>query len=144
MRDRLTTTLERLNLIVVVVVISSGALAFVVLYNLTNINITERIREIATVKVLGFYKNETARYVFREINLLAAAGSLAGLIMGKGLHSFVMAQVQVEAMFFPCRVLPLSYLLSFLFTMLFTVLITYLLRFKLKKIHMAESLKSIE
>lgn len=143
-RDRLTTTLERLNLIVIVVVVCSGALAFVVLYNLTNINITERIREIATVKVLGFYPGETASYVFREINILACVGSLVGLLMGKGLHAFIIAQIKVEAMFFPCRITAMSYLLSFVFTILFTVLITNFMRPRLKKIHMAESLKSIE
>ena len=143
-RDRLTTTLERLNLIVVVVVVCSAALAFVVLYNLTNINITERIREIATVKVLGFYPGETATYVFREVNMLAVVGSLVGLFMGRALHAFVMAQVQVEAMSFPNRVTALSYVLSFAFTMLFSVLITNCMRPKLHKIDMAESLKSIE
>ncbi len=143
-RDRLTTTLERLNLIVVVVVVCSGALAFVVLYNLTNINITERVREIATVKVLGFYPGETATYVFREINILSCAGSLAGLFMGKWLHAFIMAQIQVEAMFFPCRIIALSYFLSFVCTILFTVLITNCMRGKLSRIDMAESLKSIE
>ena len=123
---------------------TAAALAFVVLYNLTNINITERVREIATVKVLGFYQNETAAYVFREMILLCFGGGLVGLLMGKGLHAFVMAQVDVEGMYFPTQVSPASYLMAFALTMVFALLITTALRGKLKKIDMAESLKSIE
>ena len=130
--------------LVVVVVVFAAALAFVVLYNLTNINITERIREIATIKVLGFYQNEVAAYVFREIKMLAAVGGLAGMLMGKALHAFVMAQVKIDNMFFPCRVAPASYIISFALTMLFTVLITRSMRPRLNRIDMAESLKSIE
>ena len=114
------------------------------LYNLTNINITERIREIATIKVLGFYQNEVASYVFREIMILSALGSLAGLLMGKALHAYVMAQVQIDSMFFACRISLLSYAVSFLMTMLFTVGISMGMRPRLRRIDMAESLKSIE
>ena len=143
-RVRSAGMLGRLDIIVVVVVVFAAALAFVVLYNLTNISITERVREIATVKVLGFYQNETAAYVFREMVLLCFGGGLLGLLMGKGLHAFVMAQVDVEGMFFPCVVAPASYVISFVLTMVFALLITTGLRGKLKKIDMAESLKSIE
>ena len=143
-RVRSSSMLDRLDLIVIVVVVFAGALAFVVLYNLTNINITERVREIATVKVLGFYHNETAAYVFREMVLLCFGGGLVGLLMGKGLHAFVMAQVDVEGMYFPTMVSPASYLTAFVLTMVFALLITTALRGKLKKIDMAESLKSIE
>ena len=104
----------------------------------------ERIREIATIKVLGFYQGEVASYVFREINLLSVLGSLAGLAMGKGLHSFVMAQVKIDSMTFACRIAPLSYLISFAMTLLFTVVISTGMRPRLRKIDMAESLKSIE
>ena len=143
-RTRSSNMLNRLDLIVIVVVLFAAALAFVVLYNLTNINITERVREIATVKVLGFYQNETAAYVFREMILLCFGGGLVGLLMGKALHAFVMAQVDVEGMYFPTQVAPASYLTAFVLTMVFALLITTALRGKLKKIHMAESLKSIE
>ncbi len=143
-RDRVSSMLSRLDILIVVVVVCAAALAFIVLYNLTNINITERIREIATIKVLGFYQNEVASYVFREIIMLSVAGGLAGLLMGKALHAFVMAQVQVDGMFFPCQIKPLSYLISFALTMLFTWLITWSMRPRLRRIDMAESLKSIE
>lgn len=143
-RAQVDSMLSRLDYIVVVVVLCAAALAFIVLYNLTNINITERIREIATIKVLGFYQNEVAAYVFREINILSLLGSLAGLGMGKALHAFVMDQIQIDAMFFACRIAPLSYVLSLCMTMLFTVLISAGMRPRLRRIDMAESLKSIE
>ena len=136
--------LSRLDYIVVVVVVCAAALAFIVLYNLTNININERIREIATIKVLGFYQNEVSAYVFREIAMLSALGSLAGLLMGKGLHAFVISQIKVDGMHFPCQVFPVSYLFAIGLTALFTLLITTSMRPRLKRIDMAESLKSIE
>lgn len=143
-RQRTNSMLSRLDIIIIVVVFFAAALAFIVLYNLTNINITERIREIATIKVLGFYRKEVASYVFREINVLSLLGSLVGLLMGKVLHAFVMAQVQVDALFFPTYITPFSYLISVALTMLFTVVITNSMRPRLNKINMAESLKSIE
>ena len=143
-RSQVDSMLTRMDYIVVVVVVCAGALAFIVLYNLTNINITERIREIATIEVLGFYQNETASYVFREIFMLSALGSLVGLLMGKGLHAFVMAQVQIDAMYFPSRVDPISYLYALALTLVFTLVIFLSLKPRLRKIDMAESLKSIE
>ncbi len=143
-RDQVDSMLSRLDYIVVVVVGCAAALAFIVLYNLTNINITERVREIATIKVLGFYRNEVASYVFREINILSILGSFAGLLMGKALHGFVMSQIQIDAMYFSSRITVLSYLLSLLMTLLFTFGISFGMRPKLHKIDMAESLKSIE
>ena len=94
--------------------------------------------------VLGFYQGEVAAYVFREIIILSALGSLAGLGMGKALHAFVMEQIQIDAMFFACRITPLSYLVAFVVTMLFTAVISLGMRPRLRKIDMAESLKSIE
>ena len=144
MRDRVTDMLSRLDLVVVIVVVCAGALAFIVLYNLTNINITERVREIATIKVLGFDRNEVATYVFREIRFLAILGSVFGLFLGKLLHLFVMAQIQVEGMYFPAKVAPLSYVIAMVLTIVFALVITMLMRPKLDHIDMAESLKSIE
>ena len=143
-RNQVDNMLSRLDYIVLVVVLCAAALAFIVLYNLTNINITERVREIATIKVLGFYQNEVASYVFREIMILSALGSLAGLLMGKALHTFVMSQIQIDSMFFACRIAPLSYLLSLCMTMLFSLAISLGMRPRLRRIDMAESLKSID
>ena len=143
-RERVDSMLSRLDYIVLVVVLCAAALAFIVLYNLTNINVTERVREIATIKVLGFHQNEVASYVFREINILSVLGSLAGLGMGKALHAFVMAQIKIDSMTFACRIAPLSYFISFVMTLLFTVIISLGMRPRLRRIDMAESLKSIE
>ena len=115
-----------------------------VLYNLTNINITERIREIATLKVLGFYQNETAQYVFRENIVLTFLGMLVGLGLGILLHRFVMAQIIVDLVHFKVNITPLSYVYSIVLTFLFTFLVNLVMRRKLEKINMAESLKSVE
>lgn len=143
-RDQVVRMLSRLDLLVIVIVVCAGALAFIVLYNLTNINITERIREIATIKVLGFFRGEAAAYVFREINLLAILGSFAGLFMGKALHAFVMAQVSIDAVYFPTFVKTASYAYAIGLTLLFTQLISLVMRPRIAKVHMAESLKSVE
>lgn len=143
-RERVNSMLSRMDYVVVVVVVCAAALAFVVLYNLTNINISERIREIATIKVLGFYHNEVATYVFRENHILSVMGSIVGLLFGKLLHLYVMEQVKVDGIYFPIIVEPGSYGISIALTILFTVLITRFMRKKLKTIDMAESLKSIE
>ena len=143
-RERINHTLSRMDYVVLLVVICAAALAFIVLYNLTNINITERLREIATIKVLGFYPREVSAYVFREISVLSVLGSLAGLLMGKGLHAFVMSRIKIDLIHFPCRIFPMSYVLSFAITLFFTALVAFAIRYKLKRINMAESLKSVE
>lgn len=142
--ERFGSMMESLNMIVVVIIICAGGLAFIVLYNLTNINITERIREIATIKVLGFYKNETASYVFRENTVLALMGTLVGLPLGMLLHRFVMSQVQIDMVAFDVQVLPVSYLYSAVLTMLFAWLINRFMRRKLDRVSMTESLKSVD
>ena len=136
--------MSSLDYIVLVVILSAAGLAFVVLYNLTNINITERIREIATIKVLGFYPNETAQYVFRENIVLTFFGMLAGLGLGILLHRFVMTQIIVDMVYFNIQILPTSFLYSFALTLIFTVLVNLFMRRKLERINMAESLKSVE
>ena len=143
-KNRFSSMIESLDLLVVVIIICAGFLAFIVLYNLTNINITERIREIATIKVLGFYKNETASYVFRENLILTAFGAVAGLGLGKLFHAFVMTQVQVDQVSFDVRVLPRSYLFSIILTFVFALVINLFMTGKLEKVSMTESLKSVD
>ena len=143
-RERITNMLSSLDYIVILVTGCAAALAFIVLYNLTNINITERLREIATIKVLGFYRGETAAYIFRENMILTGIGAVAGLFLGKLLHAFVMSQIKVDMVHFDAIVRPVSYLGSILLTFLFAVLVALFMRRKLDRINMAESLKSVE
>ena len=143
-KERFTSMIESLDLLIVVITVCAGCLAFIVLYNLTNINITERIREIATIKVLGFYRNETASYVFRENLILTAFGAIAGLFLGKLFHAFVMSQVQVDQVSFAIRILPKSYLYSVVLTFVFAVLINFCMTGKLDRVSMTESLKSVD
>ena len=143
-RSRVATMMQSLRYIVLVVVLGAAALAFIVLYNLTNINITEREREIATIKVLGFYDSETNRYVFRENIILTVLGALLGLPMGKLLHAYVMGQIRIDLMCFDVRVAPLSYLISAALTLVFGLLVNLALRRKIRAIDMSQALKSIE
>lgn len=143
-KERFTSMMTSLNYVVILVVVSAGLLAFIVLYNLTNINITERIREIATIKVLGFYPGETASYVFRENLILTAIGGAVGLIPGKYLHAFVMSRIDIDMVNFHVQIFPESYLISFILTFVFAGIINGIMFFKLEKINMAESLKSVE
>ena len=143
-RETMEQSMASLDLLVVMLIVCSGVLAFITLYNLTNINIMERTREIATVKVLGFFPNETASYILRENLLLSFLGAAVGLGLGKLLHRFVMELVDVENMTVDIRVLPQSYLWSFLITLVFAVMTNTVMRLKLEKVDMAESLKSVE
>ena len=143
-KNRIENIMQSLDYIILLIVACAGALAFIVLYNLTNINITERIREIATIKVLGFYPKETASYVFRENLILTAISALVGLPLGKWLHNFVMTQIQVSLMNFDVRVAPLSYGLALIGTFVFATIVNLVMRKKLDKINMTESLKSVE
>lgn len=144
MRERIATMMESMDYIVLLIIVCAGSLAFIVLYNLTNINITERIREIATIKVLGFYAKETADYVFRENLVLTGFGAAAGLGLGKWLHWFVMYQIKIDMISFKTTITPISYVWSLLFTFAFAMFVNGIMYFKLEKINMAESLKSIE
>lgn len=143
-RSRVATMMQSLQYIVLVVVLGAAALAFIVLYNLTNINITEREREIATIKVLGFYDGETNRYIFRENIILTVLGALVGLPMGKLLHAYVMGQIKIDLMCFDVRVAPLSYLISAALTLVFGLLVNLVLRRKIRAVDMSQALKSIE
>jgi ABC-type antimicrobial peptide transport system, permease component len=142
--QRISSMLERLNVIVVLVIVCSAALAFIVLYNLTNITITERLREIATIKVLGFRSVETAIYVFRENLMLTVVGALCGVPLGQLLLEFLMSKIQVDMVSFRTHVEWKSYLASFLYTLLFAVFVDLVMYRRLERIDMAESLKSIE
>ena len=144
MRTRFGSMMESMDYVVLVIIVCAGALAFIVLYNLTNINITERLREIATIKVLGFYRNETASYVFRENLILTGLGILAGLVMGKYLHSFVMSQIDIDMITFDVHIAPMSILYSIILTFVFAVFVCGVMNRKLDAINMAESMKSIE
>ena len=136
--------MRSLDFVIWVLIISAGLLAFVVLYNLNNINITERRRELATLKVLGFYDGEVAGYVYRENILLTIFGIASGIVLGLWLHHYVIQTVEVDMLMFGQKVRFLSYVYSSLFTILFSVIVNVSMYFKLKKIDMIESLKSVE
>ena len=144
MRERISNMMKSLDYIVLVIILSAAALAFIVLYNLTNINITERIREIATVKVLGFFRNETSSYVFRENWVLTAIGITVGLVIGVFLHSFVMDQIRVDMVSFDTYISPLSYVYSIILTFAFNGCVNLFMSVRLERINMAESLKSVD
>lgn len=133
-----------LNYVVLVLIFSAGALAFVVLYNLTNINISERIREIATIKVLGFYDEEVSKYVYRENAILTIIGTAVGLVLGVFLHKFIILTGETEFIMFGRKIRFVSFVYSAILTIFFSLLVNFVMYFKLKKIDMVESLKSID
>ena len=136
--------LGSLGTVIWVLIISAGMLAFVVLYNLNNINITERQRELATLKVLGFYDGEVSQYVFRENILLSFIGILVGAVFGIFLHRYVITTVEVDAVMFGRNIKPPSFIYSGIITFGFSMFVNMVMHFKLKKIDMVESLKSVE
>lgn len=142
--DTYSTMLSSINLIVVVLIVSAAALAFIVLYNLTNINIGERVREIATLKVLGFTRGEVNAYIFREIAILSLVGDLFGLALGTWLEGFVITTVEVDVVMFGRIIHPLSYLYAFLLTLVFSGVVVLAMRGQLDKVDMVESLKSVD
>ena len=144
LKDQLDHMLGALDIVIIVLIISAGMLAFVVLYNLNNININERKRELATIKVLGFYDGEVAAYVYRENILLTIIGAAVGLFIGKFLHLFIIQTVEVDACMFGRNIKLLSYVLGTLFTFAFSIIVNLVMYYKLKKIDMVESLKSVE
>ncbi len=144
LENTLNKMLGSLDVVLVVLVVSAGMLAFVVLYNLNNINITERQRELATLKVLGFYNKEVSSYVYRENIILSILGTILGMVLGKMLHRFVIVTVEVETAMFGRNINFRSFVYSFLITMGFSFLVNGVMYFKLKKINMVESLKSVE
>lgn len=142
--DTFEDSVKVLNKIVILIIISAGLLAFVVLYNLTNINIGERIREIATIKVLGFYNSEVSSYVYRENIFLSMIGSGVGLFIGIILHRFIMVSIEQDGVMFGNHIDGISFLYSFIITMVFVILVDVAMYRRLKNIPMVESLKSVE
>ncbi|MGN1125957.1 MAG: FtsX-like permease family protein [Ruminococcus sp.] len=137
-------TIRSLDIVVLVMIICAGLLALVVLYNLTNINIAERKREIATLKVLGFYNKETSAYIYRENIVLTILGIIFGLILGIFLGYFIIITVEIENVMFGRSIRLLSFIWAILLTGVFSLMVNFLMHFKMKKIDMIESLKSIE
>ena len=144
LRQQVDDMLQSLDIVIVVLIISAGMLAFVVLYNLNNINITERKRELATLKVLGFYDKEVTEYVYRENILLTLIGSVFGMLLGKILHRFIIVTVEIDSVMFGRNINTISFVYAFLLTVVFSLFVNWVMYFKLKKINMVESLKSVE
>lgn len=142
--DQIDNMLRSLDIVIVVLIVSAGLLAFVVLYNLNNINITERQRELATLKVLGFFDGEVASYVYRENMVLTLFGIIAGMGIGTFLHHYVIQTVEVDLMMFGRNVFPRSYGWSALITLAFALFVNFMMFYRLRKIDMIESLKSVE
>ena len=136
--------LKSLDIIVFVMIFCAGLLAVIVLYNLTNINIAERVREIATIKVLGFYNRETANYIYRENLVLTVVGAVVGMFMGSGLTHFIINTIQMDMVMFSKDINVFCYIMGFVLTLAFSLLVNFIMYFKMKKISMVESLKSIE
>ncbi len=137
-------SLSILNYVVLVLILGSGMLTFVVMLNLTNINIGERMRELATLRVLGFYDKEMYAYIFRENNALSVIGAFVGLLFGKIMHLFVIRTCEVDMVMFVRSAKPLSYVYAFALTIVFSLIVNLLMRPKVRAIDMVESLKSAE
>jgi putative ABC transport system permease protein len=142
--DTIGGMMDALDLVVVTILVCAGLLAVIVLYNLTNINITERIREIATIKVLGFNAKETSAYVFKENILLSVMGAVVGLFFGVWLLEFVISYIKIDMVWFAPRLNVPSYIFSLILTMVSALIVDFIFHFKLEKINMAEALKSVE
>lgn len=143
-KENFDNTIKSLNYVVLVMIVSAGALAFVVLYNLTNVNISERIREIATIKVLGFYDKEVSAYIYRENIILTFVGTIVGLGLGVLLHKFIMVTVEMDNMMFGRNVDISSFIVSAVLTLTFAALVNFAMYYKLKNVEMVESLKSVD
>lgn len=143
-QENFSDMISSLDLITVVLIVSAALLAFVVLYNLINVNVSERIREIATIKVLGFYANEVATYVYRENIILSIIGALVGLGLGVGLHAYIMTVIEMDDVIFPKVIAVPSFFIAFGITLVFCILVNLFMYKKLDKIPMVESLKSVE
>lgn len=137
-------TLGSLDVVTLVLIVSAASLAFVVLYSLTNINVSERIRELSTIKVLGFYDMEVSMYIYRESLVLTLLGILFGFVLGKILSTVVLKMVEIDFMMFPPTIMPISYLYAGLLSLLFSSVVMLIMHRKLKQVDMIEALKSVE
>ncbi|NLD30964.1 MAG: FtsX-like permease family protein [Trichococcus flocculiformis] len=137
-------TLGSLDVVTLVLIVSAASLAFVVLYSLTNINVSERIRELSTIKVLGFYDVEVSMYIYRESLVLTLLGILFGFVLGKILSTVVLKMVEIDFMMFPPTIMPISYLYAGLLSLLFSSVVMLIMHRKLKQVDMIEALKSVE
>ena len=144
MSSSFETMLSKIDYIVVVLIICAGLLVLVVLYNLTNINIAEREKELATIKVLGFYDSEVAAYVYRETVALSIIGTIVGLILGIFLHRFVILTAEVSSIMFGRTIYPLSYIFSALITLVFSAIVCLFMSKRLRDIDMVDSMKAVD
>ena len=142
--DMVNSMMDALDLVVILIVVCAGLLGAIVIYNLTNINITERLREIATIKFLGFRAGETAMYIFKENLSLTVVGAVLGLGLGKLLLAFVISQIKIDLVWFQARLMPVSYLWAVLLTIVTALIVDWVFFYRLEKINMAEALKSVE
>jgi putative ABC transport system permease protein len=133
-----------MGIVTIVLIVLACALAFVVLFNLTNINISERIRELATMKVLGLNDTELAMYIYRENGVVTVLGILVGLVGGFFLHGYVLTSVEIDVLKFPQIIYPQSYIIAVALSLVFAVFVNIIMSFKLAKIDMVESLKNVE
>lgn len=143
-KETFHNTIKNLNYVVLIMIISAGALAFVVLYNLTNVNISERIREIATIKVLGFYDKEVSAYIYRENIILTIIGTVVGLGLGTILHKFIMVTVEIQSMMFGRVIYISSYFIAAVLTIVLSLFVNLAMFYKLRNVKMVESLKSVD
>jgi putative ABC transport system permease protein len=137
-------SINSINTVVILLIVSAGVLAFVVIYNLTNINISERRRELATIKLLGFYNNELAAYIYKENMILTVLGSLTGIFVGIFLNKFITSTAETNIIMFLQKISPINFLYSILLTLLFSVVVNLFMYNRFDKIDMIESLKSTE
>lgn len=144
LKENFLNMISSIQIVVVVLVLSAAALAFVVLYNLSNVNISERMREIATIKVLGFTEKEVNQYVNRESILLSMIGAAAGLLLGIWLHGMIMNLAEMDNIRFGRTINPTSFIFAFVLTMLFTFMVNWIMKKRLRNIEMVESLKAVE
>ena len=143
-KDTYLRSMERIDFVVIIIILCSGALALIVLYNLSDINISERRRELATIKVLGFYDNEVSAYVYRENVVLTIFGIILGLLLGHALHTWLVRSVEIDLMMFGRETSTSAYIFSAILTVVFAIAANYIAHLKMKKIDMVESLKSAE
>ena len=142
--DKFAESMKSLDSVTLILIISAGLLAFIVLYNLSNINISERIRELATIKVLGFYDLEVSSYVYRENIILTVIGTVLGLVIGFFLNAYIITSCEVDLVMFGRQINFISYIYAILITLVFSIVVNVATHFALKKIDMIEALKSVE